>query len=414
MSCHGSDRGKARQFMTLVFIGAMALCALISAALGALRLPFLLLTSLIFLALLQFDASPTLWLPLASLGLTIGVWLLTKHESPARRRMALMAIFSIIGIFAALKLPVLQAASAGALNIGQTFAWIGFSYLAFRLLHILLDFRSGRLKRLSLPQFILYALFFPAIAAGPIARVEQFVQALAAPHDAERLTRGAMRLMRGLFKKFVLADSIALMALSPQLASDALTGTLSGTLTLWLALYAYAFRLFWDFSGYTDIAIGIGIWAGIKLPENFDAPYLKRNLQAFWNSWHMTLSAWFRAYFFMPASRELLRTPLKAWREGVVLVAQLSTMILIGLWHGAALNFVLWGAWHGVGLWLFRQWSLRAARWDAFVQARPLLARAISVLSVLLTFHYVALGWVFFVLPEPELIGKVLRGLLGG
>lgn len=400
--------------MTLVLIGAMALCALISPALGALRLPFLLLASLIFLALLQFDVLPTLALPLASLGLTIGVWLLTERDSPARRRMALMAIFSIVGIFAVLKLPALQTASAAALNIGQTFAWIGFSYLAFRLLHVLLDFRSGRLKQLSLPQFVLYALFFPAIAAGPIARLEQFSQALGTPLSADRLMHGALRLMRGLFKKFVLADSIALMALSPQLASDALTGTLSGTLMLWLALYAYAFRLFWDFSGYTDIAIGIGIWAGIKLPENFDAPYLKRNLQAFWNSWHMTLSAWFRAYFFMPASRELLRTPLKAWREGVVLVAQLSTMILIGLWHGASLNFVLWGAWHGIGLWLFRQWSARAARWDAFVQARPPLARLIGVLSVLLTFHYVALGWVFFALPEPELIGKVLRGLLGG
>jgi D-alanyl-lipoteichoic acid acyltransferase DltB (MBOAT superfamily) len=126
MSCHDSDHSKARQFMTLVLIGAMALCALISPALGALRLPFLLLASAIFIVLLQFDVSPTLWLPLASLSLTIGVWLLTARESPARRRMALMAIFSIIGIFAVLKLPALQTASADALNIGQTFAWIGF------------------------------------------------------------------------------------------------------------------------------------------------------------------------------------------------------------------------------------------------------------------------------------------------
>ncbi|PJF42675.1 MAG: hypothetical protein CUN50_03150 [Candidatus Thermofonsia Clade 1 bacterium] len=399
--------------MTLVLIGGMALCALIAPLLGTLRLPLLLLASIIFLILLQWEVAPSLWLPLAAIALSVGTWWLTAQDSPARRRMALLLMLYIIGIFAVLKLPALQGVGANALNIGQSFAWIGFSYLAFRLLHVLLDFRSGRLKPLPLPHFVLYAIFFPALAAGPIARIEQFEKALAAPLSSDRFRQGALRLMRGLLKKFVLADSLALMALSPQLASDALTGTLSGTLVLWLMLYAYAFRLFLDFSGYTDIAIGIGLWAGIKLPENFEAPYLKRNLQAFWNSWHMTLSAWFRAYFFMPASRELLRTPLKAWREGVVLGAQLGTMILIGLWHGATLNYVLWGAWHGIGLWLFRQWSARAASWDAFVRARPLLARLMDILSVLTTFHYVALGWIFFALPEPELISKVWLGLIG-
>ncbi len=399
--------------MTLILIGGMALCALVVPFFGALRLVLLLFASLIFLILLQWDASPTLWLPTASVGLTVGVWWLTHHDSLPRRRMALMAILSVIGIFAVLKLPILQSAGGDALNIGQTVAWVGFSYLAFRLLHVLLDFRSGRLKQLPLPHFVLYALFFPAIAAGPIARVEQFAQALAAPLSAERFKQGALRLMRGLFKKFVLADSLALVALSPQLVNDAQTGTPVGTLMLWLMLYAYAFRLFWDFSGYTDIAIGVGLWAGIKLPENFDAPYLKRNLQAFWNSWHITLSTWFRLYFFTPASRELLRTSLKAWREGVVLMAQLGTMVLIGLWHGAALNFVLWGLWHGIGLWLFRQWSARAAGWDAFVQVRPALARLIGALSVLTTFHYVALGWIFFALPDLTLIAKMFGGLIG-
>jgi D-alanyl-lipoteichoic acid acyltransferase DltB (MBOAT superfamily) len=402
--------------MSLLLIAAMAFCALGVPFVTAWRIRLLLLASALFLVWLQWESTPSLaalWLPLAAAALTVGVWLLTRTDSAPRRRMALMAILGVIGIFAALKVPALTAASGAALNIGQTFAWVGFSYLAFRLLHVLIDFRSGRLKPLPLGEFALYALFFPALAAGPIARVEQFAKALAAPLEAGRFRQGAWRLMRGLFKKFVLADSLALVALSPQLAADAQTGTLSGALALWLMLYAYAFRLFWDFSGYIDIAIGIGIWAGIKLPENFEAPYLKRNLQAFWNSWHMTLSAWFRAYFFMPASRELLRTPLRVWREGVVLSAQLGTMILIGLWHGAALNFVLWGAWHGVGLWLFRQWAARAQGWDAFVKARPPLAGLIGGLSILTTFHYVALGWVFFALPELDLIGKVLAGLIG-
>jgi len=181
----------------------------------------------------------------------------------------------------------------------------------------------------------------------------------------------------------------------------------------WLMLYAYAFRIYFDFAGYVDIAIGIGRLAGIGLPENFRAPYLKRNIAQFWNSWHITLSTWFRLYFFTPLSRTLMGTPLRAQKLLVIFIAQISTMILIGLWHGVALNFVLWGAWHGVGLWLHRTLTERTRGWDEFVAARPVLARIVGVLSVLVTFHFVALGWVFFALGDPALIVRALRGLFG-
>ncbi|MBK9750312.1 MAG: hypothetical protein IPO91_26555 [Chloroflexi bacterium] len=115
-----------------------------------------------------------------------------------------------------------------------------------------------------------------------------------------------------------------------------------------LFLYGYALRLFFDFSGYSDIAIGIGILFGIRLPENFNRPYLKTNLTAFWQSWHATLSAWARAYVFSPLSRAMIK---RKWNAVLnVLIAQLATMIVIGLWHGIAWNFLLWGVWHGFGV----------------------------------------------------------------
>jgi alginate O-acetyltransferase complex protein AlgI len=182
---------------------------------------------------------------------------------------------------------------------------------------------------------------------------------------------------------------------------------------MWLMVYAYAFRLFFDFSGYSDIAIGIGMLSGIRLPENFTAPYTKRNITAFWNSWHITLSTWFRNYFFTPLSRALMGTPLRSRRLLIIFVAQVCTMILIGMWHGIALNFVLWGAWHGIGLWAHHWITEHSRDWDEYVQARPRLARAIHILSVLVTFHYVALGWIFFTLPDLGLILKAFAALLG-
>lgn len=411
--------------MNLALIGGMIAVACAVWLFGNARATALLLASLIFTVLLQLDGGGSLIFPALTIGMVVGVWRLVipaAEDAPdaltARKRLALLVILGMIAVFALLKSSVLQDAVGAAAQARApiNWMWIGFSYTAFRLLHVLLDYRVGRLAPVSLPNFALYVLFFPAVAAGPIARVEQFSKELAdrsARLDATRVQVGVLRIMRGLFKKFIIADSLALMALSAPLAADAQTGDLSAAIALWVALYAYAFRLFFDFSGYTDLAIGIGILGGIKLPENFDAPYLKTNIKAFWDSWHMTLATWFRLYFFTPFSRFLIERGLKQPRELVVLLAQVGTMVLIGLWHGITLNFVIWGAWHGLGLWLFRQYQARASRWDEFTAARPPLARLMRLLGQVTTFHFVAIGWVFFALTDLALIGKVLVGLVG-
>ena len=289
--------------------------------------------------------------------------------------------------------------------------WLGFSYLSFRLIHTLRDRQSGRLPALSLREYLTYLIFFPAYTAGPIDRAERFVKdfRLLPRTDAARTVEALSRIVIGLFKKFVIADGLALFALNATKATEAQT---SGG--MWLLLYAYAFRIFFDFSGYSDIAIGLGRLYGINLPENFDRPYLKDSITTFWQSWHMTLSNWARAYVFTPLSRALMNRPTKPSPTVVVFVTQVTTMVAIGLWHGVSINFVIWGIWHGVGLFVHKLYTDRTRVFYQNLNEKPRLRRAANWLSIILTFHFVALGWVWFALPDPAASLNVLRRLFGG
>ena len=194
-------------------------------------------------------------------------------------------------------------------------------------------------------------------------------------------------------------------------AASAVQATSAGS--LWILLYAYSFRLFFDFSGYSDIAIGIGLLYGIRLPENFDRPYLKSSIAIFWQSWHMTLSNWVRFYVFTPLSRHLLRRKQPPPAIVILLVSHLATMIIIGLWHGIAWTFLLWGAWHGLGLFIHKIWSDRTRRWYLGLKNRPRLQRAWSWAGIVITFHFVLLGWVWFAMPNPEMAFSALRRMFG-
>ncbi|HEY3473039.1 MAG TPA: MBOAT family O-acyltransferase [Anaerolineales bacterium] len=287
--------------------------------------------------------------------------------------------------------------------------WLGFSYIAFRLIHVLRDRQMGRLPELSLPEFATYVVFFPALVAGPIDRAERFTRDLRQEFalTQEETLLGGQRIVLGLFKKFVIADTLALIALN-----DALAVQVRTTGWMWVIVYAYTFQIYFDFSGYTDIAIGIARLVGIKLPENFAAPYLRPNLTQFWNSWHMTLTQWFRAYFFNPFNRWMRGLQsVPAWT--MIFAGQVATMLLIGLWHGITPNFILWGLWHGCGLFLQNRWSdfLRTRYPIAGQPAR--LQPVLQISGILLTFHFVAAGWVFFALSEPTLSWMVIGKLFG-
>jgi alginate O-acetyltransferase complex protein AlgI len=342
----------------------------------------------------------------------------------SHRRTITGVILLIIGVFIVLKTETLAleiiglwrtqtGRSADLASVGDL-AWLGFSYVAFRLIHTLRDRQTGRLPALSLREFTTYVIFFPAYIAGPIDRAERFVKDFRTlpDHsglDATRITEGLTRIGAGIFKKFVIADSLALGASLN--ATNALQA--DSTFGLWLLLYGYALRLFFDFSGYTDIAIGIGILLGVKLPENFDRPYLKTNITSFWQSWHITLSNWARFYVFTPLSRLLLTRQPKPSPVIVVLSAQLATMITIGLWHGVTWNFLIWGLWHGVGLFIHKRWSDRTRRWYRGLNDQPAQKRAWSVTGWFITFHFVVLGWVWFALPDFNLAVDVFGKLFG-
>jgi D-alanyl-lipoteichoic acid acyltransferase DltB (MBOAT superfamily) len=336
-----------------------------------------------------------------------------------RRWLAPLGILVLLGIFLVLKTDFLAQAAASLLRraTGQSVAlasaldirWLGFSYLAFRQIHALRDRMTGRLPECSLREFMTYSVFFPAIASGPIDRVERFLPdlrakaALAAPS----LLAGGERIARGIFKKFVVADTLAILALNVVNASQ-----IRSPIWMWVVLYAYAFRIYFDFSGYIDIALGLGRWMGFALPENFHQPYRQPNLTAFWNSWHITLAQWFRSYFFNPLTRAL-RSSRKLPVGAVILIGQLATMILIGLWHGVNWNFALWGLWHGAGLFAHNRWAEWSRDRVARLESRPGLKKAYTALSTLATFHYVVLGWVWFALPTVESSGKVFLRLFG-
>ncbi|MCX8061129.1 MAG: hypothetical protein N3D16_00965 [Anaerolineales bacterium] len=326
--------------------------------------------------------------------LILGFLMLSKFSF--RLRLTFLAIL-FIGIFILFKTPEISVLLSKFLRTinqqdvrfssANDLVWLGISYILFRMLHILLDLRANRLSALKLADILSYLFFFPSLLAGPIARFPQFQEQLQVVPHLHDYIAGLRRVFLGLFRKFVLADSLALLALSPQNAFQ-----IHSPFYLWIALIAFSLRIYFDFSGYTDIALGSARLMGIHLPENFNAPYLKTNLIQFWNSWHITLADWFRAYVFNPLTRRLRATVFPTWLT--ILIPQLSTMLLIGLWHGITLNFFFWGLWHGLGLFVNN-------RWNNWLKTHP-LNRALFIQNIFgwaLTFGYVTLGWVWFLMP---------------
>ena len=401
------ERGLRRNLRPLLIIAGLVL------ALGLTRI-------FSFKGIITPSRPPQLWLIGIALVLLGAIYLLTTRFKTVRKTLLTLGVVGLIVLFVFLKMPELTQWMSTLLRSlsGQTSVtasaldvrWLGFSYVAFRLIHTLRDRQSGRLPAVTLEEYFIYILFFPAFTAGPIDRVERFVADLRVhvPRSAEQLGGAGVRLFEGVIKKFIVADVLAMMSLN---ASNA--GLVQPTGWAWIMLYAYAFQIFFDFSGYTDIAIGLAGIMGIRLPENFKRPYRQQNLTQFWNNWHITLTQWFRSYFFNPLTRSLrsAKRPVPMW--AVLLITQLSTFTLIGLWHGITLNFIAWGLWHGVGLFAQNRYSDKTRPLSVWLAERPKLNIISRVFSTLLTFHFVALGWVWFALPSLGLSLATLAKLFG-
>jgi len=264
----------------------------------------------------------------------------------------------------------------------------GISFYTFEAISYAIDVYKRRIAaERSLPRFMLFILFFPHLVAGPIVRAGDFLRQAARPKRFSwlRFQLGVEYFLFGLFKKMAIADNMAVYS-DPIFADGADLATMSTT-TVWVGVFAFAIRIFCDFSGYTDMALGSAHMLGYKLTINFRMPYLSRNIAEFWRRWHISLSSWLRDYLFIP---------LGGSRGGHLLVARnlMITMTLGGLWHGANWSFIVWGVLHGSLLVIHRLFR-------AFCEPRTRLTALLDtwvgqLLRMMLTFMAVTLCWVFF------------------
>ena len=273
---------------------------------------------------------------------------------------------------------------------------LGISFFTFEFIHYLVDIYRGHVPVHSFSKFHIFAAFFPTQIAGPIKRFQDFVPSLAHldRFDAPLATQGLYLIGRGLAKKVLLADR-----LSPLVAhgfTAAAEGGI-GTSDAWFATLAFSLQIFFDFSGYTDIARGSAALFGFRIPINFDAPYLATSIADFWHRWHISLSTWLRDYIYIPLGGSRRQTP-------VVVRNLLITMLVGGLWHGAAWHFVAWGAFWGAGL---------AAH--HLIRRRVSLPRTLPLLVVGWAFTqlYVVVAWVLFRADSFATAGVMLGAMAG-
>ncbi|MGA9038892.1 MAG: MBOAT family O-acyltransferase, partial [Terriglobales bacterium] len=263
---------------------------------------------------------------------------------------------------------------------------VGISFFTFMGLSYVIDIYRGSLEPSPWLDVAVFVAFFPHLVAGPIVRGSDLLPQIRRAHrrDPRRiaLPRAAYLIFAGLFKKVVLSSYISSQIVDPVFANP----HNHSSLEVLLAIYGYAVQIYCDFSGYTDIAIGLAMLLGFRFPQNFDAPYTARNLQDFWRRWHMTLSRWLRDYLYIPLGGS-------ANGQAQTIRNIMITMVLGGLWHGAAWTFVIWGALQGVGQSFDHlRRSSRERRGLPGVADGPVRVWV----QRFLTFQYVCLGWVFF------------------
>jgi D-alanyl-lipoteichoic acid acyltransferase DltB (MBOAT superfamily) len=268
---------------------------------------------------------------------------------------------------------------------------ISLSFYVFQALTYTIDIYRGDAKGTrSYLAYLSAVSFFPTTLAGPITRVQTLIDQFEKPKKVESADGGRALFLigMGLVKKLMIADFLGSNLVNRVFDTPNLY---SGTEVL-IAVYAYAFQIYFDFSGYTDIAIGSAQLLGIKLPQNFNQPYAAANLADFWRRWHMSFSNWLRdyLYFSLPGKRTKVMPYVNLF----------VTMVIGGLWHGASWNFVIWGALHGAGLAVVRGWQVRTGTGPA--------AGVWRYLNIFVTFHFVTFAWIFFRAPNLETAHDIL------
>lgn len=373
---------------------ALALYAAVTRFAPALRLPVLLALSCVFYAWWDWRFLPLLLVSvcinwLAAQAVQDRGWKAAVPLAIALN-LAVLAVFKYAGFFATI------AGHAGlAIPKPELALPLGISFFTFHHVMYLVDLRAGRAPRLDLVRYGLYIAFFPQVLAGPLVRwseiIRQFDLDPLRQGWEERAGRGIVLLVLGLAKKTLIGDPLAEYA--EPVFKAAASGTPLTVFEAWQGVLAFTFQIYFDFSGYTDMALGLALMLGIVLPQNFDVPYRAHSLQDFWRRWHMTLSRFLRDYLYIP---------LGGNRHGPArqMLALTATMGLGGLWHGAGFTFVAWGLAHGVGL----------AAGLAWRKAGLAMPRA---LGWVLTFLFVVLTWVLFRAESFEAASRLYKAMAG-
>jgi D-alanyl-lipoteichoic acid acyltransferase DltB (MBOAT superfamily) len=268
---------------------------------------------------------------------------------------------------------------------------LGISFFTFTQIAYLVDAYRGEVKEMDYLNYTLFVTFFPHLLAGPILHHKEMMPQFDAVKNKvinyKNISAGLFLFSIGLFKKVIIADTFAVWANAGYDVAETLT-----FVEAWVTSLSYTFQLYFDFSGYTDMALGVALLFNIRLPINFNSPYKALNIQDFWRRWHITLSRFLRDYIYIP---------LGGNRKGEFLTyTNLFTVFLIGgLWHGASWMFVIWGALHGFAIVLHRIWQQMGLKMNTF-------------LAWFITFNFINITWVFFRAKEWDEAAKVLSGMI--
>jgi alginate O-acetyltransferase complex protein AlgI len=353
-------------------------------------------------------AGPAGVIPIIVLGVVTYLAGLTRHGIITVLGMALCVLalllykythFLAVGVVELLAPGTGQALAAGAQSALPATPPLGISFFVFEFVHYLFDIRHGSEPIRNPLHFGLFSIFWPSLVAGPIKRYQSFIPQLLAGTSSvskEDAARGLLQVSGGLIKKLA-ADNLTIWLdfTSPNFA----------TLDLgwrWVFLLVLALRIYWDFSGYSDIAIGYARMMGIGLPRNFNWPYIATSLSDFWSRWHISLSSWIRDYVYIPLGGNRRGLPRRV-ANGIIAFA------LVGLWHGADWNFILWGLLHGVGLAISGNYAQILGRPG---QVLASFFAHFPAAGGLLTFLFVAFGWLLFFYPASTAL-QMIRLLVG-
>ncbi|HBS88819.1 MAG: hypothetical protein A2W91_03905 [Bacteroidetes bacterium GWF2_38_335] len=267
---------------------------------------------------------------------------------------------------------------------------LGLSYIIFRYVHWLVESKKGSINRSDVLSFLNYIFFFPSYLAGPIDQYRNFHYWIRNRRNKYSWTlffAGVSRIFIGAVKTKLIVPFVIEYALD----YSVLLTDFSHSGALIISLLAYSAYIYFDFSGYSDIAIGMAYLFGIKTPENFNNPYFSTNLSDFWKRWHITFSFFLKIYVFKPVIDLINRIFKTKKRLPVSIAAYIITFVICGIWHGDTINFVYWGLWHGLGLAVNKIWLTKVKPGLKFSETRMYM-----VLSIIITFVFVTVGWFFF------------------